>query len=56
MKNNSNIQISEDDEQRYEELKKEIEVLYQDIATLESAHKQLIDLKNLLLVREIKTE
>lgn len=56
VKNNSNIQISEDDEQRYEELKKEREVLYQDIATLESAQKQLIDLKNLLLVREIKTE
>lgn len=56
VKNSSNIQISEDDEQRYEELKKEREVLYQDIATLESAQKQLIDLKNLLLVREIKTE
>ena len=56
VKNNSNIQISEDDEQRYKELKKEREVLYQDIATLGSAQKQLIDLKNLLLVREIKTE
>lgn len=56
VKNSSNIQISEDDELRYEELKKEREVLYQDIATLESAHKQLINLKNLLLVREIKTE
>ena len=56
VKNSSNIQISEDDELRYEELKKERESLYQDIATLESAHKQLINLKNLLLVREIKTE
>lgn len=56
VKNSSNIQISEDDELQYEELKKEREVLYQDIATLESTHKQLIDLKNLLLVREIKTE
>lgn len=56
VKNSSNIQISEDDELRYEELKKEREALYQDIATLESAHKQLINLKNLLLVREIKTE
>lgn len=56
VKNSSNIQISEDDELRYEELKKEREVLYQDIATFESAQKQLMDLKNLLLVREIKTE
>lgn len=56
VKNNSNIKISEDDELRYEELKKERENLCQDISTLESAQKQLTDIKKLLLVREVKTE
>lgn len=56
VKNSSNIKISEGNELLYEELKKERETLYQEIITFENAQKQLAEIKNMLLVREIKTE
>lgn len=56
VKKNSNVKMSEDDELLYDQLKKERERLSQDIVTLESAHRQLSDIKNVLIVREIKTE
>ncbi|MFQ8900712.1 MAG: hypothetical protein ACLR7D_01015 [Lachnospira eligens] len=56
VKSNSSTKISEDDEILYDELKKEKEILYQEIVSFESAQKQLEEIKNFLLVREIKTE
>lgn len=52
----ASTKISEDDEILYDELKKEKEILYQEIVSFESAQKQLEEIKNFLLVREIKTE
>ena len=56
VKSNSSTKISEDDEILYDELKKEKEILYHEIVSFESAQKQLEEIKNFLLVREIKTE
>lgn len=56
VKSNSSTKISEDDEMLYDELKNEKEILYQEIVSFESAQKQLAEIKNFLLVREIKTE
>ena len=52
VKSNSSTKISEDDEILYDELKKEKEILYQEIVSFESAQKQLEEIKNFLLVRE----
>lgn len=41
VKSNSSTKISEDDEILYDELKKEKEILYQEIVSFESAQKQL---------------
>ncbi len=56
VKKNSNVKMTEKDELLYEQLKNEREILTQDIVTLESTQRQLTEIKNLLLIKEIKAE